>query len=100
MTDIREAISINDVAKIAGVLSKGQKGALAFLPPPRDAVPHRNMAARPYSSTWRKGSAHWRYMVSLENCLTERKISRGEELWRLTRPLGIAVRAYIFENEK
>jgi hypothetical protein len=81
-----------DLISLAETLTEPMKLALATLPLPRDADPVRWIAARPYGSTWRKSSAHWNAMLLLEyEGIVERRVSRGETLWRPTRPLGLAV---------
>jgi hypothetical protein len=88
-----------DLAAIARGLSTDQVKALATLPAPRDANPVYMIAARPYSSTWRKSSPYFHILAGLERLgIVERTISRGETLWRLTKPLGIALRAHIRSN--
>lgn len=91
-----------DVADIAGRLTKAQRDALLTLPLPgwkADRVWFGRGAVVPYSSTWRKSSKHWDAMLQLEEAgLVEQKQSRGETLWRPTKPDGLAVRAHIQGN--
>jgi len=90
MTDL----SPETVGKLVASLTKPMLRAVQFLPPPADAVPHRHMAARPYGSTWRKASAHRDSLFRLEKLgVVQQRESRGETLWRLTKPFGLAVRA-------
>ncbi|HYI43705.1 MAG TPA: hypothetical protein VD768_08805 [Sphingomicrobium sp.] len=87
--------------EIAEKLTEAEREAFLSLPLPRDADPARRIAARTYGSIWRKSTKHWRAMLGLEReGLVERKISRGETLWRPTRPLGLAVRAHLLAEDR
>lgn len=84
------------IEEIARGLTEPMSKALLTLPLPRDADPVRWIAARPYGSTWRKSSDHWNAMLLLEyEGIVERRVSRGETLWRPTRPLGLALRTHL-----
>jgi hypothetical protein len=96
MTDTTEARA----ARVAGELTNPLREALMALPLPRHADTLRRIASRPFSSLWRKATKHWRAMIILEHLgLVQRKVSRGETLWRPTRPLGLLVRKHL-ENER
>jgi hypothetical protein len=89
MTDL----SPETVERMVAKLTKPQLRAVQFLPPPADAVPYRHMPARPYGSTWRKGAVHYVCFLQLEQLgIVQQRQSLGETLWRLTKPLGLAVR--------
>lgn len=90
-----------DVEGVAKGLTEAQRRALLELPLPRDADRVRWIAARPYSSTWRKASAHLDALYGLHAAgLVEWKLSRGETLWRLTRPSGLALKAHLLAQDK
>ncbi len=75
-------------------LTKAQCKALMTLPLPRDPDPARRLAGRTFGSLWRKSSKHWDAMLELEKKgIVERTVSRGETLWRPTKPYGLAVAA-------
>lgn len=83
---------MTDLSKLAASLSDPEKAALATLPLPRDANPVYMIAARPYSSTWRKSARHINALRNLEHMgMVERKTCRGETLWRLTKHLGWSI---------
>lgn len=84
-------------AEIVKGLSEAESEAVLWLPSPRDADPVRWQAARPYSSTWRKGKySQFRAFVALVGKdICDTKVSRGERLFRLSKPIGLAVRAIL-----
>lgn len=85
--------------QIAAGLSERQVAAFSTLPLPRPAEPHRKIAARPYSSIWRKSSKFINEMYELAALqLVESTVSRGEILWRPTRPLGLTIRKIITQE--
>lgn len=91
-----------DIPALAARLTKANVAALETLPMPGWAA-HRVFAGMgrnvPHSSTWRKSTKHYDSMVRLEDMgLVERTVSRGETLWRLTKPLGLAVRQHLQEQ--
>ncbi len=89
------------VAQIAARLTDLDCQAIFVLPKPRDADPVRWKAARPYGSCWRKASGYWDQFLRMEEVgLVERRVSRGETLWRLSRPSGLAVRSYLESQTK
>lgn len=89
----------HSLEEIAGKLSQAEISALKTLPLPgwksdRVFVGRGQMVA--YSSTWRKSAKHLPALEVLERRgLVEQKESRGETLWRLTRPDGLAVRQHL-----
>jgi hypothetical protein len=91
---------MTDVAKIAAGLTKAQREALLALPALRDADRMHWKGAVTYSNSWRKQAKHTRALRSLHWVpgLVESKVSRGETLWRLRKPLGHAVRNHLQEN--
>ena len=79
-----------------GNLTEAERAALMTLPLPGLTAHrvfmgvYRNVS---YSSTWRKSAKHRRALEALEQRgIVEQTESRGETLWRLTRPAGIEVR--------
>ena len=90
---------MTDIAAIAAQLSEAQRRAVMAMVTPHDAVPHRWIRARSYSSTWRKASKHYLALHALEAAgVVQTKVSRGETLWRLAKPLGMQVRAHLEEQ--
>ncbi len=90
---------MTDPAGIAAGMTKAQRSALLTLPLPRDAQPHRFLSACTYGSIWRKSSKHYDALLDLEQRgIVEQRTSRGEVLWRPTRPLGLAVRAALHDD--
>lgn len=91
---------MTDIPTIIEGLSEAQRCALMAMPLPCDAVPHRWIPARSFSSIWRKLAKHWDSLSTLEDKgIVERKVSRGETLWRPTRDLGLQVRAALEAGE-
>lgn len=90
------------LAALAASLSPAMRDALKTLPLPgyhADRIFVGVYRHRSFGSIWRKSSAHWDAMLALEDVgLVERKVSRGETLWRPTRPLGLALREHIQTN--
>lgn len=81
-------------------LEERHKAALRTLPLPCPGNPARLEAARPYISLWRKSAKFWDEMLDLEQIgLVERRVSRGETLWRPTRPSGLAIIAALRAGE-
>jgi hypothetical protein len=93
-----------DVAAICAGLTKAQRAALMTLPLPGwtpDRVFVGRGINRSYSSIWRKSSKHWDAMRRLEaDGLVEQRTSRGEVLWRPTKPFGLSVRAALQQNDE
>jgi len=78
----------------ADSMDEAMRVAMATMVAPHDAV--RWIKARPYSSTWRKSAKHFRALEALERLrLVQRKVSRGETLWRPTMPSGLTALAEI-----
>ena len=86
--------------QIAAGLTKAQREALTTLPLPRAGKPHLMQSERGYGDIWRKSSKHFFTLLDLvERGIVETRESRGEALWRLTRPLGLEVRAIIMKEQ-
>jgi len=80
--------------EIARSLTKAQVKAFLTLPLPRVGKPLQGIPERSYGSIWRKSAKHWDALLDLEErSLVERRVSRGETLWRPTQGVGLAVRA-------
>lgn len=90
----------DQISGVVAQLSDGERAALESLPVPHDGDPARWIAARPYGSTWRKSTKHRPAMEALRlRAVVESTVSRGETLWRLTKPLGLAVRNHLTTNK-
>lgn len=88
------------VELVARGLDERERNALLDFPRIRDANPVRLQAAVTFGSLWRKFSQHRSAMLAMEKLgVVERRVSRGETLWRPTKPLGLAVRQHI-EQER
>lgn len=92
-----------EIARVAAGLTRAQREALDTLPTPGwKASPvfvglSRNVS---YSNTWRKSAKYRRDLEAMEEqSIVQRRESRGETLWRLTKPFGIAVRDHILREK-
>jgi hypothetical protein len=91
---------MSDAEAIADGLTKAHALVVVQLPVPRAANAPRMIAARGYGDLWRKASNRYDDMIRLEDMgVVERRVSRSETLWRLTRPLGLRVRDVLLARE-
>jgi len=76
-----------------------EKKAMKSMALPRLAAEVFLLPARPYSSCWRKSAKYFRALIRLESQgIVQSRVSRGETLWRLTKPFGLGVRKALDEQ--